>query len=187
MKRLAQIALLVLLGVGAATLGITVWHAREAPHQQTTGVQTPQIALPDLEGQIWRSDSAQGKVVLINFWASWCAPCVKEVPALVEAQRQWGDHGLQVVGIALDEGEPVRAFARRMAINYPVLIAGMDGFDLSQSFGNEILSIPFSVVLDRAGQIRHRHLGILTPEQLRDWIPPLLAEPVAPSPMPQAE
>jgi thiol-disulfide isomerase/thioredoxin len=150
-------------------------------------VQTPQIALPDLDGQIWRSDSAQGKVVLINFWASWCAPCVKEVPALVEAQRQWGDHGLQVVGIALDEGEPVRAFARRMHINYPVLLAGMDGFDLSQSFGNEILSIPFSVVLDRGGRIRYRHLGVLTPDQLRGWIPPLLAEAVARQPERQAE
>ena len=57
---------------------------------------------------------------------------------------------------------------------------GMDGFDLSQSFGNEILSIPFSVVLDRTGRIRHRHLGVVSPEQLREWIPPLLAEPVAP-------
>lgn len=112
---------------------------------------------------------------------------MKEVPALVEAQRQWGDHGLQVVGIALDEGEPVRAFARRMHINYPVLLAGMDGFDLSQSFGNEILSIPFSVVLDRGGRIRYRHLGVLTPDQLRGWIPPLLAEAVARQPERQAE
>lgn len=186
MKRLTQMALLGLLGLGAAIVGIEVWRARELPGP-ISAVQTPQIALPDLDGQIWRSDSAQGKVVLINFWASWCAPCVKEVPALVEAQRQWGDHGLQVVGIALDEGEPVRAFARRMHINYPVLLAGMDGFDLSQSFGNEILSIPFSVVLDRGGQIRHRHLGVLTPEQLRGWIPPLLAEAVARQPERQAE
>ena len=178
--------LLGLLGLGAALIGIEVWRARQPPQPAVT-THTPQIALPDLDGQIWRSDSAQGKVVLINFWASWCAPCVKEVPALVDAQRQWGDHGLQVVGIALDQGEPVRAFAQRMTINYPVLLAGMDGFDLSQSFGNEILSIPFSVVLDRTGQIRHRHLGILTPEQLRDWIPPLLAEPVAAPSMPQAE
>jgi thiol-disulfide isomerase/thioredoxin len=186
MKRLTQTVLLGLLGLGATILGIEVWRAREAP-APAQAVQTPQIALPDLEGQIWRSDSAQGKVVLINFWASWCAPCVKEVPALVEAQRQWGDHGLQVVGIALDEGEPVRAFARRMHINYPVLLAGMDGFDLSQSFGNEILSIPFSVVLDRGGRIRYRHLGVLTPDQLRGWIPPLLAEAVARQPERQAE
>ena len=186
MKRPIQMLLLGLLGLGAALLGIEVWRAREVP-EPARALQTPQIALPDLEGQIWRSESAQGRVALINFWASWCAPCVKEVPALVDAQRTWGDHGLQVVGIALDQEEPARAFAHRMGINYPVLLAGMDGFDLSQSFGNEILSIPFSVVLDRAGQIRYRHLGILTPEQLRAWIPPLLAEPVAPPSAPQAE
>lgn len=73
MKRLAQMALLGLLGLGAAIVGIEVWRARAVP-EPARPVQTPQIALPDLDGQIWRSDSAQGKVVLINFWASWCAP-----------------------------------------------------------------------------------------------------------------
>jgi thiol-disulfide isomerase/thioredoxin len=148
------------------------------PTPESTAV--PIIALPDLDGRLRQSAEWRGRVVLVNFWATWCGPCVQEVPELVAAQRRWGNQGLQVVGIALDEGEPVRAFAERMGIHYPVLIAGMAGFDLSQSFGNDVLSIPFTVVLDRTGQIRYRHLGVITPAELEDWIPVLLAEPVAP-------
>ena len=183
-KRIARWVMLALLGVGAAMIGVEVWHARQTP---VVAESAPSFAFPDLDGRVWPSDTWQGRVVLINFWASWCAPCVKEVPTLIDAQRQWGDRGLQVLGIALDQGEPVRVFAKRLTINYPVLLAGMDGFDLSQSFGNETLSIPYSVVLDRNGRVRHQHLGIVSPEQLAQWVPPLLAEPVASEASPRAE
>lgn len=179
MNRKMQGALWGLLGLGAATVGITVWHGMQ-PAPAPTSTAVPVIALPDLDGRLRQSAEWRGRVVLVNFWATWCGPCVQEVPELVAAQRRWSDQGLQVVGIALDEGEAVRAFAERMGIHYPVLIAGMAGFDLSQNFGNDVLSIPFTVVLDRTGRIRYRHLGVITPAELEDWIPVLLAEPVAP-------
>jgi thiol-disulfide isomerase/thioredoxin len=186
MNRIMRWVLLGLLGIGAAVIGIEVWRGTQtAPVSESAEV--PVIALPDLDGRQRNSAEWQGRVVLVNFWATWCAPCVREVPELVEAQRRWGDQGLQVVGIALDQGEPVHAFAKRMAINYPVLIAGMAGFDLSQGFGNDVLSIPFTVVLDRTGRIRHRHLGVVTPAELAQWLPPLLAEPVAPGIKREAE
>lgn len=178
MNRILRWALFGLLGVGAAVIGVEVWRGTQtAPLPASTAA--PGVFLPDLDGRQRSSAEWGGRVVLLNFWATWCAPCVREVPELVIAQRRWGDQGLQVVGIALDQGEPVDAFAKRMEINYPVLIAGMAGFDLSQSFGNDVLSIPFTVVLDRAGKIRHRHLGVVTPAELEEWIPTLLAEPVA--------
>lgn len=186
MKRIMQWGLIGLLGLGAAILGFEVWRGMQThPVSQLPAV--PAISLPDLDGRQRDGSEWRGRVVLLNFWASWCAPCVREVPELVAAQRRWGDQGLQVVGIALDQGEPVHAFARRMQINYPVLMAGMAGFDLSQGFGNEVLSIPFTVVLDRTGQVRHRHLGVVTSAQLENWLPALLAEPVAPARGAQAE
>jgi thiol-disulfide isomerase/thioredoxin len=103
---------------------------------------------------------------VINFWATWCAPCRQEIPGLIGIQRKHAANGVQVVGIAVDQADKVQQYAREIGINYPVLVAGMDGSTLARDLGNRTGALPFTVVLDRAGKLIKSHLGLITEEEL---------------------
>lgn len=100
-----------------------------------------------------------GKLVVINFWATWCPPCLREIPAFVELQQELGDAGVQFIGIALDQAEPVKNFVADKGVNYPVLIGDQDVARFMVFLGNEIGALPYTVVLDRAGEVILRHQG----------------------------
>lgn len=100
-----------------------------------------------------------GKLVVLNFWATWCPPCLREIPAFVELQQELGDAGVQFIGIALDQAEPVRNFVADKGVNYPVLIGDEDVARFMVSLGNEIGALPYTVVLDRAGEVILSHQG----------------------------
>ena len=123
--------------------------------------------LADTNGQRMTVNHWRGSILVVNFWATWCAPCREEMPAFVLLQRDLAGKGVQFVGIAADQGEKVKAFATELQINYPLLVGGMDVIDLSARLGNEISALPFTIVVDRAGRIVHRQLGILKPDKLR--------------------
>src|SRR5829696_5684301 len=91
--------------------------------------------LPDMDGQAQRLDQWQGKVVVVNFWATWCAPCREEIPLFVKLQKQYGDRGLQFVGIAVDEPAKVKPFAAELGMNFPVLVGGAELIDLTRKLG----------------------------------------------------
>lgn len=124
------------------------------------------VALPDSEGKEQRVDQWRGKVVVVNFWATWCAPCREEMPEFIKAQNDFGAQGLQMVGIAIDSAEKVRPFAGEIGLNYPTLIGGFGAMELSRTLGNGVMALPFTVVLDRKGAIAHTQLGVLKPEKL---------------------
>ncbi len=132
------------------------------------------IALPDVDGKEQRLDQWQGKVIVVNFWATWCAPCREEMPEFVRAQATWGTKGLQFVGIAVDQADKVRQFANELSLNYPSLIGGFGAMELSKSLGNSAMALPFSVIIDRKGAIAHTQLGILKPEILEAALKKLL-------------
>jgi len=132
----------------------------------------PDLALKNLKGQVIHLSNYRGKVVLINFWATWCPPCLAEMPELARLQKKHKDHSLQLIGIAYPSNRPrqVRRFVRRLRLNYPVLLGTwkiMRLFDVA-----EIL--PVTIVIDRGGQIRDRIIGILEPDEFKDKVSPLL-------------
>lgn len=141
------------------------------------GTAAPGFALPDLEGNTVRTSDLKGKVVLLNFWATWCPPCRDEVPDFVRLQSKYRDQGLAIVGLSLDQGgaRDVRPFADEYDVNYTMLIAGQETAD---AYGG-IVGIPTTFVLDRNGTIVKRFVGRASSEAFEEAIRPLLAQPAS--------
>lgn len=118
----------------------------------------------------------KGKVVVLNFWATWCTPCRTEIPHLEDGHRKYGPRGVAFLGAAVeDNADSVRDFAKAYGITYPVAMAGKDkGIALLQSLNNKIAALPFTVVLDRQGNVVAAKRGILTPARLQQILDPLL-------------
>ena len=111
------------------------------------------VVLPDLEGRPQALDQWRGKVLVLNFWATWCAPCREEIPILVKLQKKYGAQGLQFVGIAIDHAEKVGPYAAEMGMNFPILIGSFDAIELTRRLGNRAGALPFTVIVTRDGRI----------------------------------
>lgn len=123
-------------------------------------------AYPDLAGKPRRIAEWRGKVVAVNFWATWCAPCREEIPLFMEVRREWTSQGFEVVGIAIDNADKVAEYAKNAAISYPVLIADGSGLDLIRKLGNASGGLPYTAFLDRGGRPVRTKLGALTRPEL---------------------
>jgi thiol-disulfide isomerase/thioredoxin len=128
----------------------------------------------DLSGASHRLLEWQGKALLCNFWATWCAPCREEIPLLSAAQQQHGPKKLQVVGIAIDNAANVREFSESTRIGYPVLLADATAIGLMRRLGNRGGGLPFTVALDRHGRLAGRKLGAYAAPELAATIAGLL-------------
>ena len=124
------------------------------------------VSLPDPSGQEQSLGQWKGKVLVVNFWATWCAPCREEMPMFMKVQRELGPKGIQFVGIAVDNADKVRQYAEELKLNYPTLIGGYGAMELSKSMGNTVMALPFTVIVDRAGRVAHTQLGPLKEDQL---------------------
>jgi thiol-disulfide isomerase/thioredoxin len=132
------------------------------------------LTLPDPAGHQETVGQWKGKVLVVNFWATWCEPCKEEMPRFIKLQDEYGARGLQFVGVAIDQPEKVRTFAKDIGLNYPTLVGGYGAIELSKTFGNSVGALPFTVVLNRSGGVVHTQLGPLKDSQLQSMIRQLI-------------
>lgn len=155
------------VGVAAAAAGIgsALWRDRSSaavPDLWTLRFQRPgggELAFAEL----------RGKPLLLNFWATWCPPCVIEMPLLDRFDRRHRKSGWQVVGIAVDQENPVRQFIAQRGIGFPIVLAGVTGLELSRALGNDAGGLPFSIAFGADGQTRAHKLGVLDEQTLTRW------------------
>jgi thiol-disulfide isomerase/thioredoxin len=155
---------LAVLAVGAGIGGFVVY--RNIPHEAAVHDPAPDVALPTLDGGSARLSDYRGKLVLINFWATWCTPCLKEIPLLIEMQERYGARGLQILGPAMDDAEEVKIQAPRMGIQYPVLL-GQEQIPVAmEKLGDTLGALPFSVLISPDGYVVLRKHGEFSREEL---------------------
>lgn len=155
----------IALPLALAALAAGIWFARM--HYAPRAADEPalaalwQAAYPDPQGQTQALAQWRGKLLVVNFWASWCAPCREEMPDFDALHQQYQTSGIEFVGIAIDTPTNVHAFLQRHPVDYPILIGEGSAHVLARQLGNPSGALPYTIVLDRNGQVRLRHLGRL--------------------------
>ncbi len=148
----------------AAGAGLAWWRLRPSPDNPLW-----QLGFPSPAGGTVTMASLRGKPLVLNFWATWCAPCVKELPQFERFHKEYEARGWQVVGLAIDNADAVRQFLSRTPVSYPVGLAGMEGSDLMIALGNPSGVLPFTVVFGADGQPAQKRLGETRYEELLQW------------------
>ena len=134
-------------------------------------------SLPDLQGENQEVSQWLGKVMVVNFWATWCTPCREEIPEFIEAQKKYGEQGLIFIGIAIDQTDKVKMFSQEFGINYPVLVGSFNTWSLLEAAGNRHSALPYTVIINRSGELVENYLGRVDLKKLEKMIIPLLNEP----------
>ena len=174
---LARKIVTALVATVAVVAGAVVFQMRSAAAPEGAGpaaAQFYQQSLRDSGGTVRAMSEYRGKVVVVNFWATWCVPCVQEIPAFSKAHAD-ANGRVAFVGLGIDSPSNIAAFAERLKPSYPLVAAGAGGTDLIRAFGNPSGALPFTVVLGADGRIVASHLGRVDDAQLQRWIAPSLA------------
>lgn len=158
------------VGVAAAGVGAGVAWQRFQPHdRQPDNFWGLSFPTPDEDAEPLALESMRGRPLLVNFWATWCPPCVEELPMLNRFYRENRGNGWQMVALAVDKVESVRRFLARSPLDFPVGMAGMEGTELARSLGNDAGGLPFTVVFGRDGRATERKIGQLQESDLAAW------------------
>jgi thiol-disulfide isomerase/thioredoxin len=161
-------------GMLAALAGFGVGRFVHEPGGVEKPATAKDFALHDLAGKTHTLGEWRGKLVLLNFWATWCPPCRREIPLFMQLQERYQGKGLQIVGIAVDNPEPVASYWQEMRLNYPILLADDHTFDLMAAYGNGDGSLPYSVLITPDGEVAKVKLGAFGPNELESLVQPLL-------------
>jgi thiol-disulfide isomerase/thioredoxin len=160
-------------GTGAAALaagaGLSWWRQSRQAGADPALASLWSLRFPRPEGGELAMASLRGRPLLINFWATWCAPCLREMPVLDRFQQAHAARGWQVLGLAIDGPTPVREYLQRVRVGFPIGLAGLDGTDLVRQLGNAQGGLPFSVLVSADGRIVARRMGELSEAELALW------------------
>lgn len=179
MSNRIRIALLVaVVGLLSASGGLYFADRKSALPQAAPDAAARLLALqlPDLDNRPQSLAQWKGQVLVVNFWATWCPPCRKEIPEFVALSEKFQDKGVQFVGISIDDADKVRAFRREEKVSYPLLIGTLETMDFADHFGNRAKGLPFTVILDREGRLHHVKLGTLPGPELEASLTSALAK-----------
>jgi thiol-disulfide isomerase/thioredoxin len=166
--RSRSVILLALAGVVAIGAGYGLHrYLQQAPATAASEPLPAGLQLSGLDGHPHTFEEWHGKLLLVNFWATWCTPCLHEIPQLVKLQKQYAARGLQIVGPAVDDPDAVRSMQGPLGINYPILTASPDAMiEIMEKLGNGPGGLPFSVLVGPDGEVLQRQLGEFTPAEL---------------------
>ena len=177
--------LLALAGAGVGFATAWLVHERDlrpdanaisaAPAPPVTD-RRPDFQFVDLDGVHRRMAHWDGRVVVVNFWATWCSPCLAEVPELIALQSRYRSRGVRFVGLALDDLERVRAYAKEVSLNYPTAVGDAPLLELMRGFGNPTQALPFTALVSPGGQVVERYAGLVARDTLEARLEELLAE-----------
>jgi thiol-disulfide isomerase/thioredoxin len=151
------------LSLAALAAGLWLAQARYTPQPPAAPVEALwHQVFPDVAGQPQALSQWRGQVVVLNFWATWCAPCREEIPDFVALRTQYRPNGVEFIGIAIDNSASVEQFLQRLPVNYPILIGEGAAHRLARQLGNPSGALPYTIVLDRSGDVVLSHLGRLS-------------------------
>jgi len=159
------LAVAVLFGIAGIWFGAR--KHRPEPAQEGAMDAFFKRSMPDVKGTPTALNQWKGHPLVLNFWATWCAPCVEEMPELSALQKELQGKNIQILGIGVDNPANISAFADKYHIGYPLYVAGMDGAELSRQLGNQAGGLPFTVLVDASGKAKKTYLGRLKMDELR--------------------
>lgn len=189
MAPVLKFTLFFILCVVAVTAGVITWHMWQVGHvgaptwvwlpwqsEKTSQVAAAptDFAFPDLANKQRHLSEWRGQTVVLNFWATWCAPCRKEMPLLMDIAKRYAARDVRVVGVAIDSQEAVSGYTKQMGISYPLLIAQMAGMETMSRYGNTRGALPYTVIIDPTGNVVDKQLGAFRPGELEAMLDPLL-------------
>lgn len=161
----------VLLLAAAAGMTLRAWLLPgPALEAVTDGAVIGDFSLPDLDGEPRKLSEFAGKTIVLNFWASWCGPCLEEMPAFIDLQTRYGDRGVQFLGVAVEEAAPARELATRLKLNYPSMVGDLDAMDIARRLGNTAGVLPYTVLIDADGTLLARLEGKADAADLETWL-----------------
>ena len=132
------------------------------------GLPRPEFEMKDPDGNLHSVSEWDGKVLVLNFWATWCTPCRKELPIFVELQEKYADQGLQFLGLAVDTPEEVKNFMQELPLNYPTLVGEDDAMNIARIYGNNIGALPYTVIINKAGKIVFTRKGDMKKDEAEE-------------------
>jgi thiol-disulfide isomerase/thioredoxin len=176
MKRILTgvvVAVIATVGGAAAShwmFGSPVTEVAQAATPAATANAVDQLwsaAVTNVDGKPQSLSMLKGHPVVVNFWASWCGPCVEEMPSLSQLHREYAKKGVEFVGLGVDSDKNVKTFLQKVRVDYPIYVIGFGGADLARAFGNNAGALPFTVVIDAKGVVRSTKLGQIQPNELK--------------------
>lgn len=168
MKKRTPLIVIALLALGLG-IGLSIW--RLSPKAVGLPAQWVfDLSFPDSKGEPVALSSVRGDLTVVNFWATWCPPCVEEMPELSSIHDEMSSKGVKVIGLAVDSPSAVRGFLETREFSYPLLVTGASGSELGKRLGNTSEALPYTVLIDEKGSVIKQKLGRIREEELKSWI-----------------